>query len=245
MSEQSSKALYVFSDVHLGGEDPAQEQIKLDAIARLFALIKQDGDRLIILGDLFDFWFEYGFPIPKEHSRILSMLTDLRKSGITIDYICGNHDFWMEDYFPKQLDIPIHRDAFDVIRNGKRIHCIHGDGLAPADKGYRIMKSIFRNRFCIWLYSLLPAGFATNFAKRISKTSRGHNPGRDYRFAPDYEQYAKTKLESGYDIVLLGHLHLPVEKQFDGKTYINTGDFIHHFTYAKMVSSSITLQKLK
>lgn len=245
MGDAPDKALYVFSDAHLGGGEPDEERAKLEKIAKLFQLIRNDGDRLVILGDLFDFWFEYGFPIPKEHDQILGMLKELRESGVAIDYVCGNHDFWMQDYFPKQLHIPIHRDAFDLTRNGKRIHFIHGDGLAPADTGYRIMKWFFRNPVCIHAYSLLPHRFATNLAMRVSRTSRGHNPGKDYRFKPDYEAYAKGKLAEGYDVVMLGHLHLPVELREKDKVYINTGDFIEHFTYAKLKSGAIALEMLK
>lgn len=242
-SDTPSKALYAFSDAHLGCGTPNDEDVKLNTIARLFELVKRDGDHLIILGDLFDFWFEFGFPIPPEHNRILGMLRDLRTAGIRIDYVCGNHDFWMDRYFPDTLGIAIHRDAFDLVRGGKRIHFIHGDGLAPTDHGYRLMKAVFRNKFCIRLYSMLPHHFATSLAKRVSHASRRSNPGRDYRFAPDYEQYARAQWAI-HDFVLLGHLHLPVDIAEGDKRYVNTGDFMSHFTFARLVGGRLTLEKM-
>jgi len=238
-------ALYIFSDSHLGCGTLAQETLKKDKIAELFELIKIDGDRLIILGDLFDFWFEYKHAIPKDQHEVLFMLSDLIKKGIPIDYISGNHDFWMGDFFSNEMEITIHRDHLDLEYDNLKLHLIHGDGLAKADRGYRFLKKILRNKFNIWLYKKLPPDWGIPLAKKVSGSSRQYTERRDHTFAKDYEGYAKNKLAKGYDIVAIGHLHIPVYKEFEEGIYINTGDFINHFTYAKISSEGIRLESLK
>ena len=237
-------ALYIFSDAHLGSSNVDKESRKVANIERLFRMVCADGDRLVILGDLFDFWFEYKTAIPKDHFRVVRLLGDLRDRKIAIDYVSGNHDFWMDDFFDKQLGLHVHRDAFDIEYEGKKLHLIHGDGLAKKDRGYRFLKKILRNRFNIWLYRKLPVDWAIPLAKAVSGSSREYTSRRDHSFAPDYRQYATDKLAAGYDIVVIGHLHIPVYAEIDGGIYINTGDFIHHFSYAKLTDGKISLEYL-
>jgi len=238
-------ALYIFSDAHLGSGSKDLETEKVTRIAQLFERVKADGDRLIILGDLFDFWFEYKHAIPKDHHEVLFLLRGLVKAGIKVDYVSGNHDFWMGDYFENQIGVVLHRDHLDLEYAGKRLHLIHGDGLARADRGYRFLKRILRNRFNIWLYRKLPPDWGIPLAKWVSGSSRDYTSRRDHTFEPDYEAYAAKKLKSGYDIVAIGHLHIPRIKQLDGGTYLNTGDFIHHFSYARLDADGCKLERAK
>ena len=238
-------ALYIFSDVHLGSGPPEKEELKKKKIAQLFELVKKDGDRLVILGDLFDFWFEYKTVMPKDQFAVLYMLYELKERGIQIDYISGNHDFWMHDFFPVQMNLPIHQDFLNIEYDNLKLHLIHGDGLSPSDKGYHFIKKVFRNRFNIWLYrNLLPPDFAFKFAKMFSGSSREYTARRDHHFKEDYENYAEQKINEGFDFVAIGHLHLPVSKKFDKGLYINTGDFINHFTYARIEHGQAELKKL-
>ncbi|MEW5993853.1 MAG: UDP-2,3-diacylglucosamine diphosphatase [Candidatus Zixiibacteriota bacterium] len=238
-------ALYLFSDAHLGADPPDKEAVKLENIGRLFQKVRHDGDRLVILGDLFDFWFEYKYAIPKEYHRMLVLLTDLIDQGIRIDYVTGNHDFWMGDFFPSHLGVPLHRDTYDLEYDGKKLHLVHGDGLAKADRGYRLLKRIFRNPVNVWLYRKLPPDWAIPLARTVSGSSRQHTSGREQTFAADYEEYARKKLTSGYDIVAIAHLHTPVIKPLGSGIYVNTGDFIKHFSYGRLANGQISLLKLK
>ena len=238
-------ALYVFSDAHLGSGTPDLEARKVEKIRALFERVRADGDRLVILGDLFDFWFEYKHAIPKDHHQVLFMLTELVRSGVAVDYVSGNHDFWMDDFFAAHIGVTLHRDSLDLEYDGRRLHMTHGDGLAPADRGYRLLKRILRNRFNIWLYRKLPPDWAIPLAKKVSGSSREYTSRRDHTFARDYETYAREKLEAGYDVVAIGHLHIPVYEKWDTGTYINTGDFISHFSYARMDNGVMTLEFLK
>jgi UDP-2,3-diacylglucosamine hydrolase len=238
-------ALYVFSDAHLGADSTEKEAQKVAKIASLFEKVKADGDRLVILGDLFDFWFEYKHAIPKQHHKVLFMLSDLIERGIPINYVTGNHDFWMGDYFSAQLGVTIHRDYFDLDYDGKRLHFIHGDGLSKTDRLYRLLKRILRNRFNVWLYRKLPPDWAMPLAKKVSGSSRRYTSRRERTFAADYQVYAEQKLAAGFDIVTIAHLHIPIIKPLGSGTYVNTGDFIDHFSYAKFADGRISLQHLK
>lgn len=237
-------ALYIFSDAHLGSGSAELEATKVARIRQLFDMVRADGDRLVILGDLFDFWFEYKHAMPKEHHGVLFMMTELISAGIPIDYISGNHDFWMDDFFAEHIGVTMHKDSFDLTYNEQRLHLTHGDGLARADRGYRVLKKILRNPLNIWLYRKLPPDWAIPLAKKVSGSSRDYTSRRDHTFASDYEAYARTKLSENYDVVAIGHLHIPAYEKWDNGVYINTGDFINHFSYAKMVDDLITLEFL-
>jgi len=238
-------ALYIFSDAHLGAHKPEKESLKKKKIAELCELVKKDGDRLVILGDLFDFWFEYRYTAPKEHYDVLFMLGEVKKAGIKLDYVSGNHDFWMDDFFEKQMGISLHRDSLDFEYEGRKIHLLHGDGLSKKDSGYRFLKKIFRNRFNIWLYRKLPPDWAVPLARNVSGKSREHTSQRDSQFVSDYRDYALNKIKSGFDVVVLAHLHMPILENLDRGIYLNSGDFIEHFSYAKFSSGKITLEYLK
>ncbi len=236
-------AIYFLSDAHLGAEDDKNEQIKLDKLFGFFKMVEETGEKLYILGDLFDFWFEYKHAIPKQHLKVIFRLAALAESGIEIHYITGNHDFWLGDFLEKEVGIKIHRDKLEVTEKGIKLFLIHGDGLSPSDWKYRaFVKTTLRNRLAIALYRLLPPDWAIPFAKKMSSSSRNHTSGRDNDFTKDYEIYAENILKEDYDAVLIGHIHVPVYKQFSNGIYINTGDFYHHFSYAKLDEKSLTLE---
>jgi len=238
-------ALYIFSDAHLGAHSEAKESEKLSKIGQLCQLVKADGDRLVILGDLFDFWFEYTYTAPKEHYQVLFLLSELVSQGIQIDYVSGNHDFWLDDFFETQMKIKLHRDEFETNYGGKRFYLIHGDGLAAGDRAYRILKRIFRNKFNIWLYRKLPADFAYALARKVSGSSREHTSKRENDFLSDYRNYAVNKLRDRFDVVVIGHLHIPSYEETEHGLYINSGDFIEHFSYVKVTDDKISLEYLR
>ena len=238
-------ALYIFSDAHLGSGAPQLEEKKVAKIRELFEKVQADGDRLVILGDLFDFWFEYKHVVPKDHHRVLFMLTELTEAGIAVDYVSGNHDFWMGDFFAESIGVSLHRDVLELEYGAKRLHLTHGDGLAPADRGYRVLKRILRNPVNVWLYRKLPPDWAIPLAKKVSGSSRQYTARRDHTFARDYEAYARRKLAEGFDIVAIGHLHIPVYESWNSGVYVNTGDFINHFSYARLGEGVLTLEFLE
>ncbi|MFQ5453176.1 MAG: UDP-2,3-diacylglucosamine diphosphatase, partial [Candidatus Zixiibacteriota bacterium] len=180
-------------------------------------------------------------PGKKKNNAYLKLV----QKGIKIDYISGNHDFWMDGFFETQMRIKIHKDFLNIDYDNLRLHLIHGDGLASSDKGYRLLKKIFRNRFNIWLYRKLPPDWAIPLAKAVSSSSRKHSARQETTFASDYEVYAEKILNDGYDIVAIGHLHMPIYKDYNNGIYINTGDFIDHFSYARLADGKIRLEYIE
>ncbi|MCH9032842.1 MAG: UDP-2,3-diacylglucosamine diphosphatase [candidate division Zixibacteria bacterium] len=242
------KSLFVFSDAHLGANDPDTEKVKRAKALEMISIVKERGYRLVILGDLFDFWFEYKHAIPKQQLQIVFRLGDLVESGIPVDYVSGNHDFWLGDFLTDEVGITIHREELILIEQGKKIFFIHGDGLAPQDWPYRILKRILRNRTNIRLYRLLPADWGISLARWVSGSSRKHTSKRTdlgiHSFHGAYEDYARTKLKEGYDAVLIGHLHTPLYHDWPEGIYINTGEFIRRFNYVEMKDGKLELKEL-
>ena len=235
-------AIYFFSDVHLGAADQHSEETKLAMLTRLIERIEYDGEKVYILGDLFDFWFEYKHAVPKEHLKIVFKLAALVERGIRIHYITGNHDFWLGEFLSREAGITVHRDYLEITEQKKRLFLIHGDGLSPSDWKYRVLRRILRNRFNIWLYQRIPPDWAIPLAKYVSSTSRHHTMERDKAFLDDYEMYAAGKISEGYDAVMIGHTHHPVFHELEGGVYINTGDFIRHFSYVRLNDGQLTLE---
>jgi len=238
-------AVYFFSDAHLGAAEKSREKTKLEKLSGLFDLVKTDGSRLYILGDLFDFWFEYKHAIPKEHLRVVFQLAALVEAGIEVHYITGNHDFWLGGFLSREAGITIHRDFLEITEDGRKIFLIHGDGLSPGDWKYRILKRILRNRVNIWLYRKIPTDWGIPLAKFVSGSSRLHTSGRENKFIKDYEIYASGKIKEGYDAVIIAHTHQPVRLEMDGGVYLNTGDFMNHFSYVKLNEGEFSLEYLR
>ncbi len=235
-------AVYFISDVHLGASDQASEDIKLDKLGQFINMVETDGEKLFILGDLFDFWFEYKYAVPREHLKIIFRLASLVEKGTPVHYISGNHDFWLGEFLSREAGIIIHRDYYEITEQEKKIFMIHGDGLSPSDWKYRILRRILRNRVNIWLYQRIPPDWGIPLAKFVSSSSRTHTSGRSLEFIRDYEKYAAAKIREGYDAVLIGHLHQPIRMDMEDGIYINTGDFIEHYSYVRMEAGQLTLE---
>ncbi len=237
-------SIFFLSDVHLGHDEPEKETLKLRRLDKFFEMVASEGEQLYILGDLFDFWFEYKNAIPKDHLPVLFRLQKLIDAGVKLTYITGNHDFWLGDLLTTQLDIDVHRDQASVEHDGKKIFLIHGDGLAKNDRGYRVLRWIMRNRLNIFLYRQVPPDIGIPFAKWCSRTSRAHTSNRPKdSFLQEYRDFAKAKLDDGYDCVICAHTHVPEIIRFENGIYINTGDWHHNFTYAVLGDNGFELKK--
>jgi metallophosphoesterase len=232
------KKIYFASDNHLGAPTTAQSRPRERRFVQWLDSIKADAGAIFLLGDLFDFWFEYGSVVPKGFVRVLGKLAELRDSGIPIYFFVGNHDLWMNDYFETELGIPVYRSPLPFQCAGKRFLVGHGDGLGPGDKGYKRMKKVFTNPFCKWLFRWLHPDIGVRLAQYLSVKNKLISGDEDVHFlGEDKEwlvQYCKRKLQTThYDYFLFGHRHLPMTiKVGENSTYINTGDWIQYFTFA-------------
>jgi len=235
--------VYFISDVHLGLENPEREVAKQKRLLDFFSRTAADASALFILGDLFDAWIEYRTVIPKGFHRVLTKLHDLTDAGVNVHYLVGNHDFWTRDYFRRELGINLHLDSFDITLDGRKIHLHHGDGLDPRDHGYRFLRTVLRNRFCIWLFSWLHPDLGVALAKSSSKSSRNYTTAKNFGSEDGMRVYAAGLLADGTDIVIMGHRHVPLLERIGDGTYVNLGDWITHNTYAVLADGEISLRE--
>ncbi len=242
------KNIYFASDQHLGAPTVKESFVREQKFVRWLDSIKKDAEAIFLLGDLFDFWFEYKTVVPKGFVRVLGKLAEIKDSGIPIFFFVGNHDLWMNDYFETELNIPVYHEPKEFTFNNKAFLIGHGDGLGPGDKGYKRMKKVFTNPFSKWLYRWLHPDIGMKLGNYLSVKNKLISGDEDVTFlGEDQEwlvQYAKKRLqEKHYDYFLFGHRHLPMEiKVGETSKYINTGDWITHFTYAVFDSQELSLK---
>jgi len=245
------KKIYFASDQHLGIPNHEKSLIREKKFVQWLDIVKQDAEAIFLLGDLFDFWFEYKTVVPKGFVRVLGKLAEIKDSGITIHFFVGNHDLWMQDYFEKELNIPVYHQPKEFIINNTSFFIGHGDGLGPNDKGYKRMKKIFTNPFSMWLYRWLHPDLGMRLGNYLSTKNKMISGDEDVVFLGEENewlvQYCKRKLEAKhYDYFLFGHRHLPMTIKLSEKSmYINTGDWISHFTYAVFDGKKLELKKFE
>ncbi|MCP9752853.1 UDP-2,3-diacylglucosamine diphosphatase [Ferruginibacter sp. HRS2-29] len=244
---QSNKKIYFLSDFHLGAPNAADSLVREKMIVRFLDEIKKDAEVIFIVGDLFDFWFEYKHVVPKGYTRILGKLAELTDAGIPVHFFVGNHDMWMTDYFQKELNIPVYFEPKEFEFYGKKFLVGHGDGLGPGDHGYKFIKKVFRNPVCQWLFGILPPRIGIGLANYFSRKSRAKTVDVEEKFLGEDNEwliiYSKEILQQKhFDFFIFGHRHLPIDfKLKDNSQYINLGDWIKFFTYAVFDGEKVSL----
>ena len=237
MQIPKGKKIYFSSDNHLGAPNKEESFPREKKFVKWLDEVKEDAAAIFLLGDLFDFWFEYKTVVPKGFVRTLGKLAEISDSGIPIYFFVGNHDLWMNDYFKKELNIPTYHDSKEFIFNNKTFLIGHGDGKGPNDKGYKRMKKVFTNPFLKWIYRWLHPDIGMRIAHHLSVKNKLISGNEDKKFLGENEEwlaaYAKRKLENKhYDYFVFGHRHLPMEiKVGENSTYFNLGDWINHYTF--------------
>lgn len=233
--------VFFISDIHFGAGTEAEEQEKLKQLTSFFNFINHQGNQLYIVGDLFDFWFEYQHVVPNQYFKILYPIHQLIENNVTVHFLPGNHDSWIRNFFTEQIGIIVHPDIFPSEMQSKKVFLFHGDGISKEDTGYRILKKIFRNRVNIFFYRLVHPDIGIPFAKLMSMGSRKHTAGRQFDDEQDYLDYAIEKFNQGYDYVIVGHSHRPLFKKVNNHVLLNLGDWINHFSYGKLEGGNLTL----
>jgi UDP-2,3-diacylglucosamine hydrolase len=235
-------ASYFISDVHLGLGSRETEKAKEDRLLQFLRSIRPTTERLFIVGDLFDFWFEYRTVIPKGFHRTLTALQDFTDHGIRVDYLLGNHDYWVDDFFKQEIGIDVLAKPYEVKLEGKRIFLHHGDGLAQHDLGYKLIKPVLRNRASIFAYRWLHPDLGVKLARGSSRSSREYTSKKDFGEVEGMEAYASSLIAGGADVVVMGHRHQPLIKTIDKGVYVNLGDWISFSTYGKFALGKMTLE---
>jgi len=251
MQIPKGKKIYFSSDNHLGAPSAEESLPREKKFVKWLDTVKVDAAAIFLLGDLFDFWFEYKTVVPKGHIRVLGKLAEISDSGIPIYFFVGNHDLWMRDYFEKELSIPTFHQPKEFTFNDTRFFIGHGDGKGPGDTGYKRMKKIFTNPFFNWCFRWLHPDLGVRLAQHLSLKNKLISGVEDKTFLGEEKewlaQYAKRKLEiNHYDYFIFGHRHLPLKIQVsDTSTYINLGDWITHFTYGVFDGETFKLKEFK
>jgi UDP-2,3-diacylglucosamine hydrolase len=249
MTISPNKKIYFASDQHLGAPTAEASLPREQKFVAWLDEIKHDAEVIFLLGDLFDFWFEYKTVVPKGFVRVLGKLAEIRDSGILIYFFVGNHDLWMNDYFQNELNIPVYHTTKEFTFNNQLFLIGHGDGLGPDDKGYKRMKKVFTNPLSKWLFRWLHPDLGVKLGHYLSVKNKLISGDADVRFLGEENewlvQYAKRKLKTKhYDYFIFGHRHLPLEIKINQNSkYINLGDWISYFTYGVFDGNNFDLKK--
>ena len=243
--------IFFLSDFHLGAPNAADSLIREKKILSFLSVIEQDAEEIFILGDMFDFWFEYKYVVPKGFVRLLGKLALMADNGIKIHFFVGNHDMWMKDYFQKELNIDVYFEPYDFLLKGKKFLIGHGDGLGPGDKGYKFIKKIFRHPISQWSFGMLPPVIGMGLANYFSKKSKVQTGTTNEVYQGEDKEwlvsYCKERLvQKHYDYFVFGHRHLPLDIVLANQSrYINLGDWIQYFSYAEFDGEKLELKYFK
>lgn len=243
--------IYFASDFHLGTPNFNESLIRERKIVSWLNTVKKDASEIYLMGDIFDFWFEYKYTVPKGFTRFLGTIAHIVDSGIPVHFFIGNHDMWMFDYLEKELGVTIHRKQ-DIYKLGNKTFFLgHGDGLGPGDNKYKFLKKVFANPISHWFFARVHSNLSFMIANNWSKASRKKGKEPQIFLGEDKEwliSYCKRKLKEhqNIDFFLFGHRHLPITHKINEScTYINTGDWLNHFTYAEFDGNELELKKFE
>jgi UDP-2,3-diacylglucosamine hydrolase len=232
--------IYLASDVHLGVAPPETERTFLQWLEHCGT----QASRVIINGDLFDFWFEYRSVIPRGHTRVLGAMADLVDAGIPVLLMGGNHDWWGGDYLRNELGVDFYQEPTVVDLQGRRTLLAHGDGLGAGDLGYRVLKKVLRGSLTRFLFRWLHPDLGAGIARRVSKTGLHPEGPCEKQLARSelLQRWAEAELTASpeLDLVVLGHTHVPVLKEvFPGRHYLNAGDWLINESYAVLPAGEV------
>lgn len=235
-------SVFFVSDAHLGVDDAEQEAARTARLHDFLNSLPGRAASLYIMGDLFDFWFEYRTAVPRRFFETLCALRDVKAAGVPVTYLVGNHDFWLGSFMSRELGMHVHDGALTTEIQGRRLWLHHGDGLIGGDLGYRVLKKVLRNPACIGLYRLLHPDLGIPLAHRVSRWSRHSREGRMLDTERLGREIAAPRFAAGHDVVLIGHFHHAYERHEPGRDFVVLGDWIHQFSYAVLESGRIRLE---
>jgi UDP-2,3-diacylglucosamine hydrolase len=245
------KRIYFASDFHLGVPTREESLVREKRVVAWLNECRTDAEEIFLVGDIFDFWFEYRRAVPRGYTRLLGTISELTDAGIPVHWFTGNHDMWIFDYLPSECGICIHREPVVREWNGKRFLIGHGDGLGPGDHGYKLIKKVFANPVCQWLFARLHPNFGIWLAERSSGYSRKSTGDKDLVFLGEENEWLVTYCrevltKEHFDFFVFGHRHLPLSiKLNDRSVYFNLGDWLHHYTYGQFDGNQFELLSYK
>ncbi|MBC8478215.1 UDP-2,3-diacylglucosamine diphosphatase [bacterium] len=233
------------ADAHLGNR---HHQGQAQASRQLYSFwrsIARPGNTLFILGDLFDFWFEWPQAVPERHYQTLRELRNLVSAGVEVHLLPGNHDFHFGSFLPREVGLQLHPEPYEFEWEGKRFHVRHGDGLDPGKTGYHLLRRVLRNPLSIALFRLLPPVAGMWLADTVSGISSQRSLSSDTVGFDPMERYSKTKIAAGADYVVMGHLHIPHQSGTSESGWLVLGDWIRQFSYAQYDEGGLQLKEFR
>ena len=242
----SSRKIYLLSDFHLGAPNYSASLEREKKVVAFLQSIEDSAAAVFIVGDLFDFWFEYDHVVPKGFVRLLGQIAKLTDKGVPVHVFTGNHDLWMRRYFEDELGCKVYHSPQVFNFNDKACYIAHGDGLGPGDATYKVLKKFFRSGFCQWLFARLHPNLGMGLANYWSRKSRVASAQKEQFEGEDKEwlvQYAKEVLKhTHYDYFVFGHRHLPLDIQLSATSrYVNLGEWMNYQSYAVFDGETLTL----
>ena len=247
------KKIYFVTDFHLGVPTLEDSQRREKKLINFLCSIKESCEVLFLMGDVFDFWYEYKTVIPRGHVRLLGKLAEFIDSGIPVHLFAGNHDLWTFSYLQEEIGIQVHREPEIMMLKGKKFFLVHGDGRGPGDKGYKFLKKVFENKVNQWLFRHIHPDFGIRIALKWSHSHRVTKLGKEavgnyysdventrlYKYALD-----EAQKDPSIDFFVFGHQHKPMQYK-SGEKAITTvvGNWIRDFTYAEFDGEEMKLKK--
>lgn len=241
--QDDGRPIVFVSDAHLGSRGGRAD--REDRLIDLLRSIRGDTAALFLLGDLFDFWFEYRHAIPKGTFRIARAIAEVVESGVVTAYFGGNHDFWVGTYLSEELGLHVFQEPVTLSLQGRRVHLAHGDGLGPGDNGYKLLKKILRARWAIEGYRALHPDLGVPLARWVSAFSHKHTQAREVILARLLRDVAIPRLQDGVTAMLMGHVHEPAHFRDGTRDYILCGDWMDNLTHVRMQGGAFTLLQLE
>lgn len=245
--------VYFVSDFHFGIPDHDRSLERESRFVRWLEMVRVDASEIYLMGDLFDFWFEYRTAIPKGYTRLLGKLAEITDSGIPVHLFRGNHDMWAFRYLQEELHIELHRKPEFKTIGSKQFYLAHGDGLGPGDNGYKFLKMVFANRFNQWLFRWLHPDIGIGMALYWSRRSRYVSEAREKKDEDLTRRTIETRLTThskeiltnhpDLDFLIYGHYHLPLDIGLNDRCrQIVLGDWLTHFSYGVFDGEDVTLK---
>lgn len=242
---------YFVSDCHFGIPDRKKSLVRETKFVNWLEEIKADAKEVFIVGDLFDFWFEYKTVIPKGYARLFGKLAEITDMGIPVHFFRGNHDVWAFDYLSEELNIKIYREPLIRTLNGKKFYIAHGDGLGKGDNGYKFLKKVFEFPLNQWLFKWLHPDIGARMGLYFSGKSRlAHETNLNEtegmkRGINRLAEHCREVLKDHPDIdyFIFGHIHMQHKTSLEDKAlYISLGDWLRAYNYAVFDGNSIELK---
>lgn len=247
----AGKKIFFASDFHLGAPDFDSSLIREKKVVEWLSQIEDEAAEIHLVGDLFDFWFEYKRAVPRGFTRLLGKMAEIADRGIPLHVYTGNHDMWIFDYLPTEIGAILHKEPQHFEWNSKKFLVGHGDGLGPGDGGYKFIKKVFASKVCQWLFARLHPNFGIWLADFWSGTSRDSHAEADRVFLGEDQEWLavysrEVLMKEHFDYFIFGHRHLPLDINVGSNSrYINLGDWINHFTYGVFDGQTMSLEQFK